>query len=182
MLGVLVGAILALVVWGCVKQRKARRGRVVALEKGVEGVGIRWRNAGYSLASSEGIARIVRRRRGSAVDDGRVILDGLSGEVGAGKFCAILGPTGAGKSSFVDLLAGKRKSGRKSGLVELVLPPGAGAERVKIGYVDQNDVLPATSTVREALMFAAELKLGEGVSKEDKSCVFRFSILGERDS
>lgn len=75
-----------------------------------------------------------------------------------------------GKSTLVDLLAGRRKSGRSSGTVELVFPIGESDRKVKIGYVDQNDVLPGTSTVKEALTFAANLKLPEGMSKAAKEC------------
>lgn len=103
--------------------------------------------------------------------DGRQILNDLTGSIAGGRLLAILGPTGAGKSTFVDLLAGKRKRGRRTGAVEIALPQGAKARKCLVGYVDQHDVLPATSTVREALMFAAELKLGEDMSRAEKSSV-----------
>ncbi|GAA5895416.1 hypothetical protein JCM6882_006244 [Rhodosporidiobolus microsporus] len=100
-------------------------------------------------------------------DSGRLVLRSIDADVRGGSFCSILGPSGAGKSTLVDLLAGVRKSGFRGGSVELVVPEGEHQGRVRIGYVDQQDVLPETSTVREAVEFAAELKLGE-VPKEVK--------------
>jgi len=44
---------------------------------------------------------------------------------------------------------------------------GSGGKLV-VGYVDQTDVLPGTSTVREALRFAARLKLPEHVPSEER--------------
>ena len=159
-LGAIVALCMLLILLGYFAQRKARRGGHERLdEKTGPPVGIRWEGLGYALPA---------HRKGllGPKKEGRVILDDLSGHVDGG-LCAILGPTGAGKSTFVDLLAGKRKSGDRAGSVHL-LTHGQAGERVKIGFVDQHDVLPATSTVREALMFAAELKMPESVSKEDK--------------
>ena len=115
----------------------------------------------------------------SAPQDDRQVLSSVSATVVGGSFCAILGPSGSGKTSLVDLVAGVRKTGYRTGSIELVVPPRAqgvlgvgagGDERVRVGYVDQNDVLCETSTVREAVMFAAELKLGE-IPHEQKRCV-----------
>lgn len=159
-LAVVVVALALFVVVGWWNQRKARRSySPLAEDSNGVAVGLRWSNLGYSLKP--------RRRRGrfgrATEVDGRVLLDGITGEISGGGFLAILGPTGAGKSTLVDILAGRRKSGRKLGTVEFVLPDGASSEKLKIGYVDQADVLPSTSTVREALLFAAKLKLPEGM-------------------
>lgn len=150
-------------------------------------VGLAWTNLSYHLAT--------RRRRlplpghaGSGhrhVNEGRAILTSLTATIAGGSFVSILGPSGAGKSTLVDLLAGVRKLGTRTGSIEFVesvptsedetkqgpsAPSGVavgGVGRIRVGYVDQTDLLPETSTVREAVMFAADLKLGE-ISKELK--------------
>ncbi|KAL8278009.1 hypothetical protein RQP46_009641 [Phenoliferia psychrophenolica] len=146
---------------GLWSQSKARKAPVGELDE-KSGVGLRWTDIGFTLAPKSRVGR-----RGNA-DDGRVLLDGISGEVAPGQLLAILGPTGAGKSTLVDLLAGRRKSGRSTGSIELVSSTGSSNRKVKIGYVDQQDILPSTSTVREHLMFSAQLRLPEGMSKAAK--------------
>ncbi|GAA5980169.1 hypothetical protein JCM11641_006936 [Rhodosporidiobolus odoratus] len=142
------------------------------------GIGMRWTNLSYSLPSLTP-RRIISpllpaSKKPKGLDDGRLILSSLSATVQGGSFVSIFGPSGAGKSTLVDILAGVRKGGYTGGKVELLLPEAEGTdtvqkrdEGVRIGYVDQQDVLPETATVREAVMFAAELKMGE-VPKERK--------------
>ncbi|KAM0755765.1 hypothetical protein T439DRAFT_320473 [Meredithblackwellia eburnea MCA 4105] len=181
-LGFIVALLLLLIALGWINQRKARRrGIPIYDEKDFTGVGLRWRDVGYSLPPQKQSKDAVRSKRLSfGPDDGRILLDGITGEVPAGHFLAILGPTGAGKSTLVDILAGRRKSGRVSGVVELIFPrtAGAGDRPITIGYVDQHDVLPSTSTVREALMFAARLKLPEAMPDSVKEKRV-FEVLGQ---
>ncbi|KAH9824442.1 hypothetical protein DFH28DRAFT_1163115 [Melampsora americana] len=100
----------------------------------------------------------------------KIILRGLSGTVEPGTMMAILGPSGAGKSTFLDILAGQRKAGRVTGSHRISLPGDdrASGGGFSIGFVDQSDILPATATVREALLFAAKLKLPEDTSDEKR--------------
>lgn len=167
--GAFVLLLLALLAWGCMAQRKARRSPPSSLmeDEKLEGaVGVRWESLGYALPSrARGILP------GRPRQNGRVIFDNLSGQVDGGQLCAILGPTGAGKSTLVDLLAQKRKSGEQTGSVHFTVPADWRGVRVKVGVVDQHDVLPPMSTVKEALRFAADLKMGEHVSKTEKRYV-----------
>ncbi|KAK4058044.1 hypothetical protein OIO90_000783 [Microbotryomycetes sp. JL221] len=162
-LGAIIVLCFLMILLGWIAQRKARRGSTGSVqEKTGPPIGVRWERLGYALPPHR--KAVVGRK-----SDGRVILDDLTGEVDGG-LCAILGPTGAGKSTFVDLLAGKRKSGQSSGQVAFVDPRvEANGDKIRLGFVDQHDVLPATSTVREAMMFAAELKMPETVTKEAKA-------------
>lgn len=168
-LGGIVLSLLALLGLGFVSQRKARRQPInladVDEDKAAGAAGVRWGALGYALPAPARSWIPGRPRR-----NGRIILDNLGGNVEGGQLCAILGPSGAGKSTLVDLLAGKRKSGEKSGSVHFALP-SEWKESVKIGVVDQHDVLPPTSTVQEALLFAANLKMPENVSQAVKKYV-----------
>lgn len=183
-LGAIVVSLLVLVGLGFVSQRRARvqaqRGEPLLAgtsDKDAYGamsskgpIGLRWNDLSYSLPSASVLSssRLFRSSSSGRLD-GRTILPSLSGEIPGGSFTSILGPSGAGKSTLVDLLAGVRKGGKRGGNVEFVFPGGEKTgERVKVGYVDQHDSLPATSTVKEAVMFAAELRMGE-VSREVKS-------------
>ncbi|ORY75662.1 hypothetical protein BCR35DRAFT_292865 [Leucosporidium creatinivorum] len=166
-LGGIVLFLLALLGLGFISQRKARRQPIKLVDpdegKAAGAAGVRWEALGYALPARARSWIPGRPRR-----NGRIILDNLNGHVEGGQLCAILGPSGAGKSTLVDLLAGKRKSGEKSGSVHFALP-SEWNESVKIGVVDQHDILPPTSTVREALLFAANLKMPENVSQAIKN-------------
>ncbi|KOO25782.1 ATP-binding cassette superfamily [Chrysochromulina tobinii] len=73
---------------------------------------------------------------------------------------AMIGPSGAGKSTLLGLLAGRKERGTSAGAVRLNgRRASARARRERIGYVTQDDVLPATSTVAEHLHFHAALRL-----------------------
>ncbi|CAN0319127.1 unnamed protein product, partial [Laminaria digitata] len=80
----------------------------------------------------------------------------------AGTVTAIMGPSGAGKTSLLNILAG-RHLGRSSSVTGAVRVNGrtvnAAAVRDVSGYVTQEDVLPETLTCFEHLMFHAELRM-----------------------
>ncbi|KAG5643567.1 hypothetical protein DXG03_000662 [Asterophora parasitica] len=168
--GALVFLALAFLLLGCAKQRKARS--AVSGDNGGIQVGLEWEAISYTVpgSSSASILGGLRKRRGqpAEVNDDKVVLDNVSGMVQAGQMMAILGPSGAGKTTLVEILAGKSKSGVISGNVKF--PTREGSERVvpKIGFVPQQDVLPPTLTVYEALLFAARLRLPENVKDAEK--------------
>ena len=71
---------------------------------------------------------------------------------------------GAGKTTLIEILSKKSKSGIVTGRVS---HPGT-ESHPRIGFVPQQDILPPTLTVLEALLFAARLRLPESVSEVDK--------------
>jgi len=82
----------------------------------------------------EGVARRF------TMPDGNVIaaLEEFSLDVAPGEFCAIVGPTGCGKSTTLGLVAGLARP--QAGSVELFGRPVAGIDR-RIGFVFQQDAL-----------------------------------------
>lgn len=75
---------------------------------------------------------------------------------------------GAGKTTLVEILAGKSKSGVVSGNFSVRAEAVDGKKSPRVGFVPQQDILPATLTVFEALLFAARLRLPESVTDEEK--------------
>ncbi|KAF8061676.1 hypothetical protein FPV67DRAFT_1509891 [Lyophyllum atratum] len=156
--------------FGFIKQRKARIAKL-GDNSGIQ-VGVEWDGISYSVpgSSSTGILGALRRRRGAGhLNDDKVVLDNVSGSVKAGQMMAILGPSGAGKTTLVEILAGKSKSGIVLGNVRF--PARGGSSETpspRISFVPQQDVLPPTLTVYEALLFAARLRLPENVQDIEK--------------
>ncbi|KAJ8000719.1 hypothetical protein DPEC_G00183270 [Dallia pectoralis] len=97
----------------------------------------------------------------------REILVDLNGIMRPG-LNAILGPTGSGKSSFLDVLAARKDPSGLSG--EVLIDGAAQPPNFKClsGYVVQDDVVMGTLTVRENLRFSAALRLPSSVPQKEK--------------
>ncbi|KAH7097388.1 hypothetical protein BKA62DRAFT_716527 [Auriculariales sp. MPI-PUGE-AT-0066] len=116
------------------------------------------------------------------------VLDGVSGAVKPGQLLAIIGASGAGKSSLLDILARRQKRGNVSGNV---LVNGREVSdsvfRRAAGYVDQEDTLMGTLTVYETVYYSALLRLPREMSVEAKrfrtlETLNELGILAIRDS
>ncbi len=189
--GGLLAIALAFLVFGFIRQRRARRSLPDGSAGG--GVGVVWKNVSYAVpgasSSAFGFLKGREKREGGGFTDDKVVLDNVSGHVAPGEMMAILGPSGtsfnyilqirliniatiyegAGKTTLVEILARKSKTGYVSG--KLAFPVASSTEgrtNPRIAFVPQQDVLPPTLTVREALLFAAVLRLPEHVSKAEK--------------
>ncbi|KAH8831404.1 ABC-2 type transporter-domain-containing protein, partial [Flagelloscypha sp. PMI_526] len=98
----------------------------------------------------------------------RRILDHVDGWVKPGTLTALMGVTGAGKTSLLDVLATRTTIGVITG--EMVVNGhlrDASFQR-KTGYVQQQDLHLETSTVREALEFSAVLRQPKSVPRHEK--------------
>ncbi|CAK4031470.1 ABC transporter [Lecanosticta acicola] len=97
------------------------------------------------------------------------ILSNITGSVHPGELLAIMGASGAGKTSFLDILARKNKSGTISGDFWLNGEQVADAEfRSVIGFVDQDDTMLPTLTVHETILDSALLRLPKKMSRAAK--------------
>ena len=119
---------------------------------------------------------------------GRTILDNISGSAKPGQLLAIMGASGAGKSTFLDLLARRAKRGVSSGsvLVNGRHVPDATFRKV-VGFVDQEDTLMSTLTVYETVLYSALLRLPREMSLEAKKyrtleTMNELGILGIKDA
>ncbi|XP_076831083.1 broad substrate specificity ATP-binding cassette transporter ABCG2c isoform X2 [Brachyhypopomus gauderio] len=87
------------------------------------------------------------------------VLKDVSGIMKSG-MNAIMGPTGSGKTSLLDVLAGRKDpKGLKAGQVLVDNSVVTSSIRLSTAYVVQDDVLMGTLTVRENLTFSAHLRL-----------------------
>uniref|UniRef100_A0A672HF70 ATP-binding cassette, sub-family G (WHITE), member 2a n=1 Tax=Salarias fasciatus TaxID=181472 RepID=A0A672HF70_SALFA len=95
------------------------------------------------------------------------ILIDLSGIMKPG-LNAIMGATGSGKSSFLDVLAARKDPAGLSGEVLINGAPQPPNFKCLSGYVVQDDVVMGTLTVRENFAFSAALRLPTSISEEEK--------------
>jgi ABC-type multidrug transport system ATPase subunit len=116
------------------------------------------------------------------------ILSKISGRVAPGQVLAIMGASGAGKSTFLDILARRPKSGTVGG-VTMVNGREISDEdfRRVCGFVDQEDTLMRTLTVYETVLYSALLRLPREMSNQAKEyrvmeTLSELGIMGIKDS
>ena len=84
---------------------------------------------------------------------------------------AILGPTGSGKSSLLDILADRKDRRGIRGTIWINGQTRPADFKYHVGYVAQDDIVSGTLTVRENLAFSANIRLPASVSAEEKTAI-----------
>ncbi|WP_370332033.1 FHA domain-containing protein [Mycolicibacterium hippocampi] len=106
------------------------------------------------------------------IEGNKTLLENISISARPGTLTAVIGPSGAGKSTFARLVAGYTHptTGQVSFEGHDVHAEYASL-RSRIGMVPQDDVVHGQLTVRQALMYAAELRLPPDTTKTDREQV-----------
>ncbi|WP_225732333.1 MULTISPECIES: FHA domain-containing protein [unclassified Nocardia] len=109
---------------------------------------------------------------GFTVEGNKQLLVDVNMQAGRGTLTALIGPSGAGKSTLSRLIAGTtHPSGGVVTFEGRNLHAEYEALRSRIGMVPQDDVLHRQLTVRQALGYAAKLRLPPDNSKDDRQKV-----------
>lgn len=106
------------------------------------------------------------------IEGNKTLLDNISVAARPGTLTAVIGPSGAGKSTFARLVAGYTHP--TTGTVAFEghnVHAEYASLRSRIGMVPQDDVVHGQLTVRQALMYAAELRLPPDTTKADREQV-----------
>ena len=90
----------------------------------------------------------------------------VSGSVNRGQILSIMGPSGASKTTLLNILAGRYK--HYKGTVEFDGIPFKRNLRWKMGYITQKEVFFPNLTLKQTLMYHALLVLPQGISYEAK--------------
>ncbi|RRT47913.1 hypothetical protein B296_00031131 [Ensete ventricosum] len=97
------------------------------------------------------------------------LLRNVTGAFRPGVLTALMGVSGAGKTTLMDVLAGRKTGGYIDGDIRISGYPKKQETFARIsGYCEQNDIHSPQVTVRESLIYSAFLRLHKEVSDEEK--------------
>ncbi|KAH8789368.1 P-loop containing nucleoside triphosphate hydrolase protein [Hyaloscypha finlandica] len=116
----------------------------------------------------QGITVVVKDHK---TKEPKTILENVEGSIEAGEICALMGPSGCGKTTLLNVLARRDvSSGAKIDGSAVVNGnnPSLGAFRRLTSYVEQDDALIGSLTVRETMHFAARLAHKNTLTKTER--------------
>ncbi|GMI03669.1 hypothetical protein TrVE_jg3568 [Triparma verrucosa] len=126
-------------------------------------INLSWKDIDYSITTYN---------KSTKSFDIKQILKGINGQARAGQMVAIMGPTGSGKTSLLNVLAMRCPIVKGGDLSGSFLVNGEVAKEKAFArltsYVMQDDAMFAALTVKETLMTAAHFQLSSKLSDEDK--------------
>lgn len=121
----------------------------------------------------------------------KTILSDVNGIVKAGELLALMGPSGSGKSTLLNVLAHRQSALGGASIHADIYINGAPVDpktfRRISAYVEQEDALVGSLTVRETLSFAARLSLPNTISKDERimrieSLITAFGLQGQSNT
>lgn len=103
------------------------------------------------------------------IEDRLVLLNGVNGAFRPGVLTALMGVSGAGKTTLMDVLAGRKTGGYIEGNITISGYPKNQESFARIsGYCEQNDIHSPYVTVYESLLYSAWLRLPQDVNAETR--------------
>jgi len=102
-------------------------------------------------------------------EDRLELLKGVSGSFRPGVLTALMGVSGAGKTTLMDVLAGRKTGGYIEGDISISGYPKKQETFARVsGYCEQNDIHSPQVTVYESLLFSAWLRLPKDVDSKKR--------------
>ncbi|XP_047177398.1 ABC transporter G family member 36-like, partial [Vigna umbellata] len=102
-------------------------------------------------------------------EDRLQLLRGVTSSFRPGVLTALMGVSGAGKTTLMDVLAGRKTGGYIEGDIRISGFPKNQETFARVaGYCEQTDIHSPQVTIRESLIYSAFLRLPKEVSEEEK--------------
>lgn len=102
-------------------------------------------------------------------EDRLQLLREVTGAFRPGVLTALMGVSGAGKTTLMDVLAGRKTGGYIEGDIRISGFPKIQETFARVsGYCEQTDIHSPQVTVKESLLYSAFLRLPKEVSTEEK--------------
>lgn len=102
-------------------------------------------------------------------EDRLQLLMGVTGSFRPGVLTALMGVSGAGKTTLMDVLAGRKTGGYIEGDIRVSGYPKNQSTFARIsGYCEQSDIHSPQVTVHESLIYSAFLRLPDEINKLEK--------------
>lgn len=106
------------------------------------------------------------------------LLSNVSGVFSPGVLTALVGASGAGKTTLMDVLAGRKTGGCIEGDIRISGHPKEQRTFARVsGYVEQNDIHSPQVTVFESLWFSSYLRLPKEVTRKQTKVWHCYSFL-----
>lgn len=107
-------------------------------------------------------------------EDRLMLLKGISGAFRPGVLTALMGVSGAGKTTLMDVLAGRKTGGYIEGNITVSGYPKKQESFARVsGYCEQNDIHSPYVTVHESLIYSAWLRLPTELASETRKVGIR---------
>ncbi|PKU84878.1 Pleiotropic drug resistance protein 3 [Dendrobium catenatum] len=126
-------------------------------------------NIGIALALTYSNSKFEMRDRGFGSKRLQLLQD-ITGAFRPGVLTALMGVSGAGKTTLMDVLCGRKTGGMIEGDIRIGGYPKIQETFARVsGYCEQNDIHSPQITIKESLMFSASLRLPPDVDPQTRA-------------
>ncbi|KAK4596640.1 hypothetical protein RGQ29_014599 [Quercus rubra] len=137
---------------------------------GTEGIDMAVRTSSEIVGALYSASKRGMAMKTQGVEEDRLqLLQDVSGAFRPGILTALEGVSGAGKTTLMDVLAGRKTSGYTEGTINISGYPKNQATFARVsGYCEQNDIHSPNVTVYESLLYSAWLRLSSDVKTQTR--------------
>lgn len=145
--------------------------------RNVDAVNVLVQNLSLDVDSSSSGLLALRKKNGKKAQESKRLLYQIDALMPSGSLTAILGGSGSGKTSFLNILSHRIGDGGLKTTGQVLYNGCPKISSVRSAYVMQQDILLPTLTVKETLLYAAELRLPPPTTADERSRVVEEVIL-----
>lgn len=122
---------------------------------------------------------IYQEMRKKGIDETRLqLLRDVSGAFRPGVLTALVGVSGAGKTTLMDVLAGRKTGGYIQGNISISGYPKNQSTFARVsGYCEQNDIHSPHVTVYESVVYSAWLRLSPDIDNQTRKVLFFLRVI-----